>query len=421
MIRVLHYGDSQLEGDRMTSFIRTNLQQQFGGSGPGLLPAKQPYNYGITIRHSYRGWYRFSTMEHSRYIKGKRFGVLAGFSRFAPMHYIIRIEKKVDEDELDSTDAETADITSDSLSAPKDSTTSDTLQAINKIKDKLSHVKTRVITYPEYNPERTYSASVVLRQSDKTYESNHLFTRFKLIYGYNEKPVTAKLSVNNKLISTEILPPNRTTKIMTWKVNSPKKIALQLTGNDSPDVYALALDDTFGIAVDNVPMRGSAGYMFTQMNKAHLAHMLKLLNVKLVVMQFGGNVTPYITDDYEYYKEGFSAQLRILKEINPELAIIVIGPADMSRRVRGQLQSYPSIPYIRDVLREAAFENGASFWDMYEAMGGKNSMPSWVNHKPPLAAKDYTHFSRKGAEIISRMFFNALIKEYNEYLIQKAK
>ena len=37
LIRILHYGDSQIEGDRITSYIRNELQKQFGGSGIGFL------------------------------------------------------------------------------------------------------------------------------------------------------------------------------------------------------------------------------------------------------------------------------------------------------------------------------------------------------------------------------------------------
>jgi hypothetical protein len=83
--------------------------------------------------------------------------------------------------------------------------------------------------------------------------------------------------------------------------------------------------------------------------------------------------------------------------------------------------SYPNIPNIAAAMRTAAFKHNAVFWDMYEAMGGKNSMPSWVFHDPPLAGKDFTHFTPKGAEIISKIFYNALILEYNDYLKRKNK
>ncbi len=40
-VRIMHYGDSQLEGDRITGVLRQELQETFGGCGMGLLPAVQ--------------------------------------------------------------------------------------------------------------------------------------------------------------------------------------------------------------------------------------------------------------------------------------------------------------------------------------------------------------------------------------------
>ena len=40
-LRIIHYGDSQIEGDRMTKNIRNGLQSRFGGGGVGLIPLHQ--------------------------------------------------------------------------------------------------------------------------------------------------------------------------------------------------------------------------------------------------------------------------------------------------------------------------------------------------------------------------------------------
>ena len=58
---------------------------------------------------------------------------------------------------------------------------------------------------------------------------------------------------------------------------------------------------------------------------------------------------------------------------------------------------------------------------MYKAMGGMNSMPSWVTADPPLAGADYTHFTPRGAQIISEFFYKALIIEYETYNNQNIK
>ena len=133
-------------------------------------------------------------------------------------------------------------------------------------------------------------------------------------------------------------------------------------------------------------------------------------------MQCGVNLVPHIVDDYSYYERQFYKQLKTLKGLRPDISIIVIGVSDMSQNKYGRYVSYPNIVKIREAQKNAAFKAGCAFWDMYEAMGGENSMPSWVNNDPPLARTDYTHFTWKGSVVISKMFFEALMHDYNEYL-----
>ena len=40
-VRIMHYGDSQIECDRITSMLRQRFQESFGGMGVGLVPALQ--------------------------------------------------------------------------------------------------------------------------------------------------------------------------------------------------------------------------------------------------------------------------------------------------------------------------------------------------------------------------------------------
>lgn len=40
-VRIIHYGDSQIEEDRMSNYLRSAVQDTFGGYGVGLLPAVQ--------------------------------------------------------------------------------------------------------------------------------------------------------------------------------------------------------------------------------------------------------------------------------------------------------------------------------------------------------------------------------------------
>ncbi len=69
--------------------------------------------------------------------------------------------------------------------------------------------------------------------------------------------------------------------------------------------------------------------------------------------------------------------------------------------------------------RNASTESGAVFWDARNAMGGKNSIIRWFNMNPPLAKKDYVHFTDQGADTIGRLMISELftVKEPDPFII----
>ena len=84
--RILHFGDSQIEGDRMTSLIRSRLQERFGGSGPGLTAAIPAVpSFSVRQDHS-ETWKRYPGYGHKNpSVDHRRYGALAAFSRFNPI------------------------------------------------------------------------------------------------------------------------------------------------------------------------------------------------------------------------------------------------------------------------------------------------------------------------------------------------
>jgi lysophospholipase L1-like esterase len=72
---------------------------------------------------------------------------------------------------------------------------------------------------------------------------------------------------------------------------------------------------------------------------------------------------------------------------------------------------------MRDAIKKVVIESDCAFFDMYDCMGGKNSMPVWVDQK--LAATDYIHFSPQGARKMATFLYAALINDYNRYLKSK--
>ncbi|HJX71429.1 MAG TPA: hypothetical protein VJ346_05735 [Bacteroidales bacterium] len=359
LIRIMHYGDSQIEGDRMTALIRNRLQQKFGGHGVGLVPASQLYDFSFSIlQESSENWYRYplygdrdTTLQHSRY------GPFASFCMFTPA------------------------------------------SVKNAAEDTSNH-----------------TAWISFRQSPYSYSNTKTFSQCRIFYGYNKEPFLHEVFLNDILYDADIILPSTKPEEIRWKFDVPqKKIRLVFSGKSSPEIYGIALDPLSGVVVDNIAMRGCAGNYFTSIDAGNLKAIFKKLQVKLFLLQFGGNVVPHVVEDYGYYEKWFCRQIIRIKEVCPGASVIVIGLSDMSVKEKDRFITYPNLEKVRNALKNAAFKADAGYWDMYKAMGGYNSMPSWVFAEPPLAAKDFVHFNPKGADIIAQMFYNAFIYEYNRY------
>ena len=173
--------------------------------------------------------------------------------------------------------------------------------------------------------------------------------------------------------------------------------------------------------MDNVAMRGCSGLVFTAMDASQLRSFYNSENVRLILLQYGGNTVPYLSTGKAIsgYASSVRRQIRHLHKLAPQATLIFIGPSDMSTTVEGKRQTYPKLPDIVDSLRVAATAEGAAYWDIYGAMGGRNSMIDWVGAAPPLAGSDYVHFTPRGSARVGEMFSDSFLLYYDYYLWRK--
>ena len=360
LIRVLHYGDSQIEGDRVTSYFRNQLQLRFGGEGIGLIPivTSNPASISYLCEIS-DNWKRYSPLPGSSEENvHKRYGALVNFAQIEKGNSLFGNDKE--------------------------------LKGWIELK------------YP--------NISYLLAQRSH---------QCKVFYGFNKAPMMIELTQNESVIDAEIVPPSSSLKELIWNIGSPRNVTISIKTTSSPEIYGISLDSGHGIAVDNIPLRGSSGLEFTKMDLTFLRNFYRMLNVKFLILQFGVNIVPCVTNNYDYYEKSFYKQLVALKQTIPNLSILVMGVSDVSRNGENGYESFPNIELIRDAQKKASFDAGCAFWDVYEAMGGHNSMPSWVFANPPLAQKDFVHFNPIGAKIIGEMFYRSFIYEYEQYLAIK--
>jgi len=355
-IRVLHYGDSQIEGDRISDYMRLKLQAQFGGEGPGLI-SFMPVAPSVINKLTWSAsWDRYTIFTgKDKRVKHNNFGALAHITRFSKYEVI-----------TDTTNYKSAWV--------------------------------KVIT----------SKNGGLKAA--------AFNKLKLYYGGSQTKTHIELYENGSLNNSDSLVAGGNFNIKEFNLNQAAILhEFKFKGKDSPDFYGLSLEGGKGVMVDNVGLRGSSGTFFNQINFGQLKQFYDHLNTKLIILQFGGNALPYITSPEQtmQFANYLKSQILTIKKLAPQASILVIGPADMSVKVGTEYETHPQLENLRDAIKKTALETDCAFFDMYNCMGGRNSMVAWVDLG--IGAKDYIHFSSGGARKIAVLLYSSLINDYNTY------
>jgi len=82
-VRVMHYGDSQIEADRITSYLRREWQKKWGGQGPGLVPPVEVVPSGNIKQRASEEWHRHTIYgRKDTTVKHTRFGALGTFASY---------------------------------------------------------------------------------------------------------------------------------------------------------------------------------------------------------------------------------------------------------------------------------------------------------------------------------------------------
>ena len=332
-LRIVHYGDSQIEMDRMSDRLRIYMQDHFGGGGPGMVPF-------ATLIPSYS----VSTYGSGNLVRQSPFGdsiVVRANGNYGPMVQDFRVE-----------------------GAAYSSITATT------------HRNRRPGPLKAVFSDRGSHSSDTLRCEET---GVHAFS---------------------------------------WQVDTAVT-SLRISVSGAADLYGILVDNGPGVAVDNIPMRGCSGHQFSQINRDQLAEAYRLMDVGLIVLQFGGNSVPYLNNQksIDAYCKNMGIQIDRLHQCCPHALILFIGPSDMSKRIRGEVQTYPIIPELIDSLAATATANGAAYWSIYHAMGGLNTMPQWT--RQGLAGNDYIHFSQKGADKMGDLLAEAFDNSHSLYILEQ--
>lgn len=348
-LRIIHYGDSQIEGDRMTGLLRSYFQSRYGGTGPGMQPLA-PFVPHAAVKHETVGtWHRYVSFgrKDQRLTSGK-YG-----SRGVAHAYMHDSSRK-------------------------------------EGFDAVAHFQSR-------------------GWGSRSFRS---YRRVTLSHGPITEPFELSVFSHDSLWQSGFMEPGPAGHIVLESKEPISNVSLAFKG-PSPVLNHVSLDGMGGVAVDNVAMRGSSGYTFTFMDEAHFGNSLKVSNVGLVILQFGGNSIPHIDSEAKAktYGRKIQRQIQLFKRLLPEADILLVGPSDMANKEGLIWVSYPFVSSVRDAMQEVAMAEGVAYFDMLELMGGAGSMSIWAAMKPPLAGPDHIHFTPSGARLVGKALVKAIDNE----------
>lgn len=382
-LRIAYFSDSIIEGDLITAPLRSALQDTYGGVGVGMVPITSIVSgFRQTIRHEFsRNWETVSFMTNG---KGDISLGITGYT-FIPRPYYLD-QKAIEPDKPVDIESPDSLFVADSLATPPKA----------KKETKIARFYVNEDPWVEYRAVDTAGGAANFQQ-------------IKLYYSHATDSSWVQVSYDSAPAITRQLRSGNSLQVLDLGLSKPvKRIRLAFSKKDPLHLYGTSFDDESGVYVDNYPIRGYSGMYFQRIHADVLKAFGQRLDYDLVVLQYGGNVSSPTNTDYNNYKQAMIRTIQYIQTAMPKVPILIVSMHDRSYKDGTQYKTSPDIPILVETQGEFARETGCAFWNLYEAMGGYNSMLELVNQNPPLAGKDYTHFTRRGADYVAELLLKFL-------------
>jgi lysophospholipase L1-like esterase len=241
---------------------------------------------------------------------------------------------------------------------------------------------------------------------------DYSFNKIRVFYENNDSNYT--VSVDSSLLKTFI----KTNEYFDIELN--KHV-------DSLNLVILKEENTegrftlYGISTESAPN----GFLYHSIgvNGAHVPAFLRcdlfeeqlaLLKPDLVILGLGINDAYGRRFSQSDFESNYGLLISRIRKAAPETAIIFTTNNDsyLYRRYVNK-----NGEKVQQSMLQMAEEYNAGVWNMYEVMGGLNSVVLW--EKNNLVQRDKIHFTREGYLILGDLFFNALMKNFELYVHNK--
>ncbi len=179
--------------------------------------------------------------------------------------------------------------------------------------------------------------------------------------------------------------------------------------------YGVSLENGPGVYVDNFALRGNTGVSLLEIDENLMKRYNEELNYSLIILSFGLNIASAEKVNYKWYYNKMKKVVEYFKTNFPKASILLVGASDRGIKEGSKFISDPAVINLIKVQERIAEKTNIAFWNMFEAMGGKNSIIEWVEGNPALAHKDYCHLNDFGGKRMADLLYNSLMDSYKNY------
>jgi len=245
------------------------------------------------------------------------------------------------------------------------------------------------------------------------YANNSTLGKAKLYYGRNDSITTTPnvLQIADKKFK---LKENKFLNELVIKEEATNHLNLEFEMNHPMPIYGVSFASETGVIVDNYSSRSNSGMPLSLISSQMLQEYQNYMQYDLVILQFGLNaIGKKEKQDYSWYKAAMKRVINKYKAAMPGASFLLISVGDKSEKNEdGEMYTSENVINMVATQREIARESEVAFFNLFEAMGGENSMVDWVENKE-WANKDYTHFNYKGAKVATDSLYQFLMQIEN--------
>lgn len=355
-VRVFHFGDSVIMGERVARDIRRSLARDFGDGGRGQIVMDQGNVFLSDNQNLSRQNFDFITIpyNHFNHIDPKWLPD-AGFTAWT---YRARGPNQWSEQKLSAA-----------------------MQPVSEV---------TIIARPARNAKD-------LRESLK-------------IVNHESRPAQTQKE------DFEIQKDGCTTR--TIRFAPTRHLSVGFGDHRSALLDAVFLETASGVAYSTFIHRGRHMAWMTAITQGALECGYRAAEPDLLVFQFGINESASIDwKAFGFSAERYKAQMRSfferIRAALPNVAILLIGPYERLKQTAAGYVSYPAMEQVINLQREISVEMNLAFFDSYAHFGGAGQMRRMI--RDGLSYGDYSHLNDKGSQILGLEVYRQMKTGFGNY------